>query len=335
MQKPFFLFFGLVAAVLLLIPAAEAIQVCSCNFYQNGMCYDTVCRNTTSGSNSSSSRISSSSYQDITTTVTSDYSNVRAGDTVNFTIKLRNRGNSDITTNVNALLDPNMTFVSASSNGDDSSDQVDWRSFYVYQGTTQTITLRVRISSGVRSGDTLRLRVQTDSDSAAKTIKVISGSSNCSNCSIDNNVTLSINDDRDPVRSDDALTYTIDVRNNSSYTTTVNVRGYLDSNTTFVSATENGTRLSSNNVEWTNLRLYPNDIHTLTLRVRTRTNLSSNSSLVFRAETDNTSDTETTRVDYYGNSSSSSDSTCTYYNSYTRQNYLDYCDNRHESARNR
>jgi uncharacterized repeat protein (TIGR01451 family) len=316
------------ASFLLALPNADAAQICSCNVYQNGMCYDMVCHDNNSGGSSSIPRNSTSG--NLTVTITANEDEVEPGDTVTFTIRVRNRGSRDIETNVLAELDDDMDFLSASDDGEDDDEEVEWEDIEIDAGESETLSLRVRINSRADDGDELTLKVEAGNAEDEETIDVEDDDNDdCygSNC----DVTLSILDDRDPVRADDTITYRIELRNRSSNTRNVDVRAFLDSNTTFISASDNGDRRNSTEVEWNNIRLYEDDVKTLTVRARVRTNLSNGTNLFFRAESEGSYDNETTRVDSY---SGGSNNICTYYNSYLRQNYQDYCDSRHESPRN-
>lgn len=320
----------------LIVAQASAAEVCSCNLYKNGICYDMICKSSGSTSSSSSST-SAAKKKDLTLSIKDDRDPARIGETITYTISLKNKSKQKIKTDVLATLDDDMRFVSASSDGDEDDDEVTWEDVSISAGKTKTLTLKVRLSSGVDEGDTVTLNVEAGELEDEEETEV-DDSSVCRGLYCDDDdddgdyngdVQISVTDDRDNVRPDDVIRYTIDLRNHASSTRTVDLVGYLDSNTTFISASDGGYLYSNNRVEWNNFRVYGDERDSVTLEVRVKSGVSYGTNIYFRAETDDARDSVTTRVE----SSSSSGDTCTYYNSYLRQNYTDYCDSRHEDSR--
>ncbi len=156
-------------------------------------------------------------------------------------------------------------------------------------------------------------------------------SSNYYNSYDNADINISITDSPDPVSVGDTITYRIRLRNREDFDVRTDVRAYLDSKTTFVSASEDGEDIDSDEVEWTRIDLDADDTTTLTLRVRVRSNTSSNGSVRLRVETDDDDATITTQVNGYNNGNNSSSVICNYYNSYLNTYYSDYCDSRHAS----
>jgi|GEM_PF-5922110 len=333
--------FGIGAAILLSIPVAQAAQICSCRVYQNGICYDQSCYDNARG-NSSSRPTTTSTTHGLKLTITASEDEVDAGDTVTFTIRLRNTTSRDIETNVLAELDSDMEFVSTTDGGDDDDDEVEWDDIEVDAGESETISLRVRIDNNADDGDELTLRVEAGNVEDEEEIEVTNDNEYCddyySDCDDDDDngdedIRITITDDQDPVRAGDTLTYRIDLHNRENATQSVGLRAFLDSDTTFVSASDSGTRRSSTEVEWRNIRLSGGQTRVITLRVLVRSGVSNGSTLSLRAESGDGYDSETTRISSSG--TGGNNSVCTYYNAYLRQNYSDYCDDRHEYPRNR
>lgn len=337
MRKTLFLApLALIGSFLLATGTAAAADICSCNLYKNGICYDMICRSSGSTSSAVSSTVKKG---DLTVSIKDDRDPVRIGDNITYTISVKNRTKQKIKTDVVATLDDNMRFVSASNSGDESDSDVTWEGVSISAGKTKTLTLKVRLASGVRSGDTVTLEVDAGGITDDEDTKV-DDSSVCrglyctdGNSSYSGDVQVSITDDPTTVRPYDTLRYTIDLRNYSSSSRNVNLIGFLDPNTTFISASDGGYNYSGNRVQWNNFTVYGNERRTATVNVRVLSGVSYGTNLYFVAQTDDARDSESTLVDWSSSSSSSGDQICTYYNSYLRQNYTDYCDSRHERPR--
>ncbi len=318
----------------LIATQALAAEVCSCNLYRNGICYDMICRQS-SGSTSSAGS-TGVTKKNMTLSIKDDRDPARVGETITYTITLKNRTSQKITTDVVAALDDDLRFVSASGDGDEDDDEVLWEDVSVSAKKTKTLTLKARLASGADEGDAVTVTVEAgdleDEEETEVDDRSVCRGRYCDDdddSDYDGDVEVTVTDDRDPVRADDTVRYTIDLRNHAGSTRTVDLIGYLDTNTTFISASDGGTSYGANRVEWRNFRVYGDERETITLDARVRSGVTSGTNLYFRAETRDARDTETTRVDGSGGSGD----TCTYYNAYLRQNYVDYCDDRHERPR--
>ncbi len=107
---------------------------------------------------------------------------------------------------------------------------------------------------------------------------------------------LLISDTPEPIVDNQQLTYTITVKNNADYTERLVVQAFADPQTTVLSSSERGVE-RGNAVIWDNIIIGPESEKTLTVRVRTNTELQGNE-LVFRANAGGISGTETTRIDH-------------------------------------
>lgn len=86
---------------------------------------------------------------------------VSVGDTLTYTIRVRNEMNHSASLNVRAILDGDTSFISASDGGDENGNNVNWNNLTLSAGDTESITLRVRVRSTARPGDSLRLLVES------------------------------------------------------------------------------------------------------------------------------------------------------------------------------
>lgn len=127
---------------------------------------------------------SSGGCDDIKVTIDPEDDEVRAGDTFKYEITVENCDDDDHRIDVEADLDHDMTFSSASDGGYSSGSRtVRWTNLRVDEDDETVITLRVRISSGADDGDDLDLTVEAEddddnSDSATETIEVDGDSNN-------------------------------------------------------------------------------------------------------------------------------------------------------------
>ncbi len=290
--------------------------------------------------NNSSYYYNSSSYRsyndDVTVNITTNHSTVEEGDTLTYTIRVRNEDNRSQSVDVRAYLDHDVDFVSATDGGDESGDTVEWDNFYVSANSTETITLKVRVNDS--ASNTIELRVRAGGDEARVTTDV-DGYGYNGDYYDDGNVHLLLSDSPDPVRSGDTLTYSIRIQNRTNSSQHIDVRAELDPDTDFLSASS-GADENGDTVEWNNISLSRNSTKTLTLRVRVLSGARSGDTLRLRVESEDNSSTVTTRVSsggssyynsyddngYYYNTGNSG--LCSYYNSYLQEYYLDYCNSR-------
>ncbi len=308
----------------LFITGASAAEACKCvSTAANGLCSNMVCQ--TTKTTTASKTVTKKKKEDVKVTIKASDRDVIPGDDVTFKIKVTNDGEEDTETTVNATFDRDLTFVSANKSGDDvSSREVEWDSLSVDAGETVTLSLRLRVRTGVRDGDDLEVNVEAGDDEDSTEVTVDNSGTSSGN----GYVRLSITDSSDTVRIDDVVTYTLEITNNDRGDATVNVYGYLDANTNFVSASDGGYNTSGNLVQWQNIRIPQYDTRRLTLQTRVRNTATVGSTLYFRADANGVSDNETTTV-----GTATGGETCSYYNSYLRVNYDDFCDSRHQNAR--
>lgn len=220
---------------------------------------------------------------------------VDAGDTVTYRIRIDNRGDSDESLDVEAELDDDMAFVSASQDGDRSGDTVEWDDVDVDEDDTETLLLTVRMDSSLDDGDTVRLRVRADGRTFTETTRI--DDDNNDDDDDDANVTVSITEADDPVEEGEVITYRIRITNNENQIISIDPTAFLDEETSFVSASDGGDLRGGDEVEWENISIARDDTKTLLLSVRPRSTVNDGDSVRIRVEAGDDEDTEDTRVE--------------------------------------
>lgn len=110
---------------------------------------------------------------DITVEVGASTGEVNDGQLLTYTIHLENDSSSDRRVDVNAFLDEETDFYSASDGGDDvRRDEVEWEDVYVGARSTRNLTVSVRVSRDVRSGDRIEFEAEADGDSDTVSTRV-------------------------------------------------------------------------------------------------------------------------------------------------------------------
>ncbi len=234
--------------------------------------------------------------EDIRITVEDSDDPVDAGDTVTYRIRIDNRGNRDESVDVEAELDDDMTFVAASQDGDRSGDTVEWDDVDVNEDDTETLLLTVRMDSSLDDNDSVTLRVRADGRSFTETTRIDDGNGNDNNDD-DANVTVSITDAADPVEEGEVITYRIRITNNENQIITIDPTAFLDGETSFVSASDNGDLRGGDEVEWENISIARDETKTLLLSVRPRSSVNDGDTVRVRVEAGDDEDTEDTRIE--------------------------------------
>ncbi|HLD71565.1 MAG TPA: hypothetical protein VI873_03050, partial [Candidatus Peribacteraceae bacterium] len=115
----------------------------------------------------------------------------------------------------------------------------------------------------------------------------------------DEDIQIDVSDSRDPVAPCESFNYNVRVRNRENRSRRVDVRGFLDDKTTFLSASDGGSR-DSDEVEWEDVLLRANGSKNLTVNVRVDCDAADDETLRFRARAEDEEDTELTRVEAGG-----------------------------------
>ncbi|HEV8201840.1 MAG TPA: fibronectin type III domain-containing protein [Candidatus Polarisedimenticolia bacterium] len=169
---------------------------------------------------------------------------VLAGANLTYTLNWSNTGNQDATSLVVTDTVPaNTTFVSATGGGTESGGVVTWTAPTLAAGASGSAQLVVRVTSPLANGTVLTNN--SYSADCAETSPV-NGAAVTTTVTSSPVLTVSATDAPDPVPAGSDLTWTIAYANNGNAdgTTTV-LSATLPANTTFVSATNGGTRTGS------------------------------------------------------------------------------------------
>ncbi len=253
------------------------------------------------GSSSSWSSSSAGSQTDGDLSVSASDTTVEPGDRVTFTIRIKNDRNRDIETDLNAFLDDDLEFVSASDDGDEvqQDEEVEWQDIEVNEDDSETVTLKIRIDDRADDGDTLRVRFETDDDEVTMRLHVQDDDNEDDNDDDDNDadITVSISESDDPVEPGDTVTYRIRLTNNSNDDEETDVRAFLDRDMTFVSASEDGYERNGDEVQWNDVEVREDRTLTLLLTVRIDNSADDGDTLELQVETDDDEDTEETEVE--------------------------------------
>jgi uncharacterized repeat protein (TIGR01451 family) len=240
--------------------------------------------------------------RDLRVTITSSDNTPEPGDRITYRIRLENTSNTEMRDGrINAMLDNDMEFVSASDNGDDYDDEVEWDNLRVPARNTKTLLLTVEIDDHARDGDTLELEVEGGERMVRHTVRVDDEGGNGND-----DIRISITDTPDPVREGHEVTYRITFRNMDNDDVTFSPRAYLDNDTDLLSVSDGG-EWTGSTVRWNNIDLDDDEERTFIVRVRVKNSADDGDRLVLRVEADDSEDEEETLVDDDGSSDDDDD----------------------------
>lgn len=231
---------------------------------------------------------------DIRLTIDDSSDPVRAGATVTYRIRLENEGNDDERIDVRAELDRDMSFISASDDGDEDDDIVEWDDIRIDEDDTTVLLLTVRMSSSLDDGDTVRLRVRAGDEEETEDTRIDRDGDSSGG---DEDIDVSITDAADPVEEGEVITYRIRLTNRENNPVRIDVRAFLDEDTSFVSASDSGDLRGGDEVEWEDIDIARNATKTLLLSVRPRSSVRDGDTVRLRVEAGDDEDTETTRIE--------------------------------------
>ncbi len=170
------------------------------------------------------------------------------------------------------------------------------------QQITLPLTFQSQIQSGTCSTATIT-NVATVSSATSETnmsnntSQTVTTQLTCSNTvSQCEDVSIDVKGDPDPVAIGDEIDYRIRLRNDSNTSRTTTVRAFLDNDTRFEDASDNGDDVEDDEVEWRNVRVDADDTETLDLTVSVMPSARNGDRLRLRVETDCNDETEETRV---------------------------------------
>jgi uncharacterized repeat protein (TIGR01451 family) len=230
-------------------------------------------------------------HDDLTVSISDNPTRVDEGDIIEYRIRIQNDDNDDVSVDVVAQLDDDVSFVSASDDGDEDGGEVEWDNVDIDDDDDVVLTLRVRVRSN--AGDTVKLRVEADHEVDEELTDIRNGGSSVSS---HDDIELSIDESDDPVESGDTMTYRIRIENNGNSDEDVDVEATLDDDMIFVSASEDGDE-DDGTVEWDDIEVNEDDTETLLLTVRMRNTLDDGDTVTLRVNAAGQRETETTRID--------------------------------------
>ena len=230
---------------------------------------------------------------DLRLSITDSDDPVEEGEYVTYTIRLENQDNDDMNVDVSADLDEAMDFVSASNDGEEDDDVVEWTDIDLDEDEDKKITLVVRVNSKADEGDKLKLRVRANEEDDIEETRVDENTDDD-----DEDINVSITDSDDPVEEGDLVTYRIKLENNDNRDVTIDAKAELDEGMTFYSATYDGDDVSGGDeVEWDNLFIEEDETLTLLLLVRINSDVDDGDILQLKVTAGDGKDTETTKVE--------------------------------------
>jgi len=243
-----------------------------------------------SSSSSTTSSSSSSSLQDVTITLSDSHDPVEPDDYFTYTVRITNPNNQTVNDlDVRLFLDRDAVFSSTSNGGIYSGGTVTWYNVSVSANDSITRSVYVRVDDDTDDGDMLLSVATTDNATDDETTQVETGSTS-------NGITLNITDERDPVSPGETFEYRIRVTNEDDNEQCFDVHAFLDDNTVFMSASDDGDEEDDDEVVWDNICIDGDDSDTLRLEVRVSSNAYDNGRLRLRVRADNEEDTEYTTV---------------------------------------
>lgn len=231
---------------------------------------------------------------DFRISITDSPATAEPGETVTYTIRLRNDDNRDITVDVRAILDDDMTFVSASDGGDEDDDEVEWDNIRVEEDEEETITLKVRIDSSADDGDTVRLEVRSEGEQDTETTEVEDDDDDDDIDEDDFNI--SISDSPDPVDIGDIVTYTIRIENNTNDDQEIDLIAEMDPRMTIYTSSDRSER-SGNRIYWRDLEVFEDSVRIVNMKVRVNVLADEGDTMKLKVRYGTIREEETTRID--------------------------------------
>lgn len=235
---------------------------------------------------------------DIDVTITDSKDSVEEGDTFTYTIRLENNDNDDIRVDINAVLDDDLDFVSASDSGDEQRNEVDWDDIRIDGDATKTLSLTVRVSSGANDGQRLKMTVSVGDEEEIEYTTVDDQDDDDDDDNDDDNadIDIEITDNDDPVEERDTIIYRIVLENNENDDVEVDVVAELDDGMSFLDASHNGEE-DDDEVRWDNIEIDEDGERVLTLEVRVNSEVDDGDTVRLRVEAGDGSATETTKIE--------------------------------------
>jgi uncharacterized repeat protein (TIGR01451 family) len=248
-------------------------------------------------SSSSGSKSDSDADGDLHLTLKASDSSADTGDTVTYTITIRNDDNEDLENlEIRAYIASDFDFVSATDGGDYDNDRIDWDDIDVDEDESETIQFKLRVSGSADDGDKLNVRVRVEDAETELRLTVDEDSDNDDDDDNDGDLNITISDSPASPEPGDTVTYTIHLRNDDNEDMSVDVRAELDNDMEFVSASDSGDE-DGDEVQWDNIRIDEDEEETLTLKVRIDEDTDDGDTVQLKVRAEGEQDTETTEID--------------------------------------
>ena len=153
--------------------------------------------------------------------------------------------------------------------------------------------MSVEVSDDADDGDFLNSTASAESKNDSESTRVEDDDDDD-----DDDITLDVRDSEDPVQPDDTFSYIIRITNNDSSSKRIDVTGFLDDNTEFISASDSGRETNNDEeVEWDNISISGDSSKTLTVHVRVTDDAEDGDTLRFRVRAEDEEQTELTEVE--------------------------------------
>ncbi len=234
--------------------------------------------------------------EEVSISITDSEDPVQEGDEYTYQIKIENEDDDDIRVDVLAILDEDTSFVSASDDGDESSDEVEWDDIRLDEDESKTLTLRVKVRSSANDGQDLILKVEANDEEEEEETEV-EDDDNDDDDTGDEDVDVTISESDDTVQEGDTVIYRIELENNENDDIEVDVRADLDDGMSFLSASLDGRLIGDDEVRWDNIDIDEDDDRVLLLTVRINNKVDDGDTLRLTVEAGEGEDSETTRVE--------------------------------------
>jgi len=228
----------------------------------------------------------------LTITISDSKDPVEPCENFNYTVIVTNLNSTQVTgQTVTLQLDNDTSYISSTSGGSHSSNIVTWSNQTIPANGSINLSATVKTDCSANDNDMLYTTASVGNKSDQESTRVDDNGND------NEDVTIRITDDEpDPVEPGEVLTYDIRVCNEDNSDANVDVRAFLDSETSFLSASDSGDDTSNDEVEWDDISINGDDCETLVLRVRVLSTARDGDILRVRARTSDEEDEENTRV---------------------------------------
>ena len=221
---------------------------------------------------------------------------VEKGDNYDYIITVSNLNNIALNNvSVDQSLDSDTDFISADRSGTESNRVVRWRNLSIPANGSITLRATVRVRNSADDGEILNSTAFSANKSDTETTRVEDDDDDDDDD--DEDITLTITDRPDPVYPGETLEYNIRICNEeNSGSRSIDVTAFLDPDTEFLDASDNGDEEGNDRVEWNNVLIGSDDCEELELEVGVEPFLRDGDRIRLRVRAEDEEDTEFTSV---------------------------------------